>query len=94
MTHQITILGERTKCGIDNCFYDVEVEVSEEVCCFEGDYWQPKEYEGGEITSITYKGIEVIRYVLNCVSSDDILNAIERKTFEVQTEKMKRYYAQ
>lgn len=92
MTHTVTIIGLRRN-GIGECWYEVEVEVSDVVQVFPETDYTPAEYEGGNISSITYEGLDVSELVLSVVSEDEITDCIERESFEVESTRFKQSVA-
>lgn len=82
MSYSITIIGER-KMSNPETWFDVDVEVAELHQVSSATYDQPSEFEGGNVESITYKNVDVTDFILSIVSEEDVLFAIESKSFEI-----------
>lgn len=89
MTHTVTILGERSNYGIENCNYEVEVEVSGIRSSILGKL----DYSNSYIESIEYKDVDVYNHVLFILDEEDILRVIESGWLEIETPRLKNSVA-
>lgn len=89
MTHTVAILGMRAEHQDSECLYDLEVEITDSRLLSSASYTNPEDYSAASIDTITYKGVDVRGFVLSMIDENEILEAIENGTLEVESHNLR-----